>query len=306
MTTQTQQDLAQQLGRMAARSLEGEARLTPKPGLVDSANTGAHKDMDLHTFLVSARTLEPFFVSYAEAGLRLGACNPERLAAEARRIGIDAEKAMFTATGGINTHKGANFTFALVLAAVGALAAEGAALPFTPKDTARVFKTVSAMGITLLDHDVRELLQHTTESTMSLTNGQRIYLAQGLKGVRGEAATGYPLMQEVFLPYVREVRAEFATPEGARIALLRALVKLMAKLEDTNVVHRGGMEALKKHLAYCQALDAQNLSATELIAALDAYNNELVASNVSPGGAADLLSLGIFFCQLEGILEQPC
>lgn len=295
------QPIASALGHMAKLSLEGEARLTPKPGLVDSANTGAHKDMDLDTFLVSAKALEPYFVAYAEVGLCLGSADAAALADEVRRIGIDAEKAMFAATGGINTHKGANFTFALILAAAGALIAGCAEVPFKPEDTAQLFTLVSTMGATLLDHDTCELLQHTTESSMELSHGQRIYLAQGLKGVRGEAALGYPLMREVFLPYVRAERKSMATPESRRITLLRALVKLMAELEDTNVVHRGGIEALEAHRVYCQNLDAQNLGAEDLVRTLDAYNKELVATNVSPGGAADLLSLGIFFCQLEGM-----
>lgn len=296
---------AQLLGHMAAYSLESEARLTPKPGLVDSTNTGAHKDMDLGTFLTSAAALEPFFMEYAEAGMRLSSRNASALASEARRIGIGAEKAMFEATGGINTHKGANFTFALVLSATGALLAEGACLPFSAADSEHVLQIVSAMGAELLGHDTRELLARTktgAESAATLTNGEQIYLSRGLKGIRGEAAQGYPLLSKVFLPYVRSVRAEFATNEGTRIALLRTLVKLMAQLEDTNVVHRGGMEALEDHLAYCKKLDAANLNAAELDAALNAYNTELVAKNVSPGGAADLLSLGIFFAQLEGII----
>lgn len=295
---------AQLLGHMAARSLEGEARLTPKPGLVDSANTGAHKDMNLKTFLVSAEALEPYFIEYAAAGMRLGPNNAASLAAEVRHIGIGAEKAMFEATGGINTHKGANFTFALVLAACGALISEGTELPFTAEDSKRALTLVSDMGAALLDHDMRELLGRTsaTGGTASLTNGEQVYLKQGLKGIRGEAAQGYPLLGQVFLPYVRSVRSEFATEEGTSTTLLRALVKLMAQLDDTNVVHRGGMEALERHLAHCKELDAADLNAKELVAALDAYNDELVAANVSPGGAADLLSLGIFFCQLEGIL----
>lgn len=289
---------------MAALSLEGEARLTPKPGLVDSANTGAHKDMDLNTFLTSAAALEPFFVEYAAAGLNLGSASPAALANEARYIGIRAEQAMFSATGGINTHKGANFTFALVLAATGALIADGTKLPFSAADSERMLELVSAMGAELLDRDTRSLLARTKlqgGSESSLSNGERIYLAQGLKGVRGEAAQGYPLLAQVFMPYVREQKDELATKEGARVVLLHALVKLMASLEDTNVVHRGGMNALTRHLAYCQELDREELPADQLIAALDTYNDELVATNVSPGGAADLLSLGIFFAQLEGL-----
>lgn len=298
---------AQALGHAAALSLEAEARLTPKPGLVDGANTGAHKDMNLGTFLASAAALEPFFVEYAASGLALGSAKPAELASEARYIGIRAEEAMFAATKNVNTHKGANFTFALVLSATGALLADGAKLPFSVDDSERMLALVSAMGAELLDRDTRSLLARTklagSAGQGGLSNGERIYLAEGLKGVRGEAAQGYPLLSKIFMPYMRSQKTELANSEAVRTILLRALVKLMASLEDTNVVHRGGMKALTRHLAYCQALDQENLPSTKLIEALKAYDQDLISENVSPGGAADLLSLGVFFAQLEGLIE---
>lgn len=302
----TLQPSAQALGKAAAASLEAEARLTPKPGLVDSANTGAHKDMSLDTFLVSAAALEPYFEEYAAAGFSLGPSKPAELANEARYIGIRAEEAMFASTGGINTHKGANFTFALVLSATGALLSDGATLPFSAEGSARMLDLVSAMGAELLDRDTRSLLARTKRQSgqdqAGLSNGERIYLAQGLKGVRGEAAQGYPLLGQVFMPYVRSQKSELSDPANVRIVLLRALVKLMASLEDTNVVHRGGMNALTRHLAYCQEIDREELPAKQLIEALKTYDQDLIATNVSPGGAADLLSLGVFFAQLEGLI----
>lgn len=299
-------DTAHMLGHMAARSLEGEARLTPKPGLVDSANTGAHKDMNLDTFLTSAQALEPYFIEYAAAGLGLSSDDPKQLATQMRRIGIGAEQAMFEATLGINTHKGANFTFALVLGATGALISNGIKMPFSAQDSARLLNLVSLMGTELLNHDTQELLARTKDgASNTLSNGECIYLAQGLKGIRGEAAQGYPVLANVLLPYLRSHATLLNdTKEGARIVLLRVLIKLMANLEDTNVVHRGGMEALTDHLSYCQELDRTELSDAEIIAVLDTYNTDLVAKNVSPGGAADLLSLGIFFAQLEGLISS--
>ena len=255
------------LARLAAASLVAEARLTPKPGLVDRRTNGAHTDMDLSTFLASAAALEPFLSAYAAAGFRLGADGADAagLADEMRRIGIGAERAMFAATGGVNTHKGANFTFALILGAAGSLLSEGRGLP--------------------------------------LTHGERIFLESGIKGIRGEAALGYPRLREMLLPYLRGRRAELACAPDAGDVLLRALVKLMAVLEDTNVVHRGGMGALADHRAFCRALDERDLPEDALVDELIAYDGALIARNVSPGGAADLLSLGIFFGLLEGILS---
>lgn len=287
---------------MAAVSLVTEARLTPKPGLVDQRNTGAHTDMDLSTFMTSAAALEPLFAEYVQAGWNQGADNAAELADTLRRIGIRAEGAMFAATDGINTHKGANFMFALVLGAVGAVLRErgDSSCTFDAGDTARTLELVSAMGESLLGRDVRALLTSVRTGGAQLTHGEAVYLEQGLKGARGEAARGYPLLREVLLPYLRERSAAGA---DARDTLLRALVKLMAQLEDTNVVHRGGMQALVEHRAFCRDLDERDLSHDELIATLIAYDDLLIARNVSPGGAADLISLGVFFSQTESLMK---
>ena len=314
---------SEQLAHFAAASLVAEARLTPKPGLVDRRTNGAHTDMDLGTFLASAAALEPLFAEYVSAGVSWGRAEdgePAALADELRRIGVRAEHAMFTATDGVNTHKGANFMFALVLGAVGAVlgagdadgasvgagdadgASVGAGAPlFSPADTARTLELVSAMGACLLDRDVRALLTSVRTDGAQLTHGEAVYLEQGLKGARGEAARGYPLLTGALLPYFR-LRSDGREPsDDASELLLRALVKLMAQLEDTNVVHRGGMGALVEHRAYCRELDARELNAEQLIELLVAYDDELTRRNVSPGGAADLLSLGVFFGLLEGV-----
>ena len=304
---------SEQLAHFAAASLVAEARLTPKPGLVDRRTNGAHTDMDLGTFLTSAAALEPLFAEYVSAGVSWGRVEdgePAALADELRRIGVRAEHAMFTATDGVNTHKGANFMFALVLGAVGAVlgagdadgASAGAGAPlFSPADTARTLELVSAMGACLLDRDVRALLTSVRTGGAQLTHGEAVYLEQGLKGARGEAARGYPLLTGALLPYFR-LRSDGREPsDDASELLLRTLVKLMAQLEDTNVVHRGGMGALAEHRAYCRELDARELNAEQLIELLVAYDDELTRRNVSPGGAADPLSLGVFFGLLEGV-----
>lgn len=319
-------DPCERLARWAAASLVGEARLTPKPGLVDRRNTGAHRDMDLDTFLASATALEPCFHAYAAAGLRLGAKDPERLVGELRELGVEGERAMFRATSGVNTHKGANFAFALILGSCGAYLSQTGSLPCGPCDTDRVLELVRTMGAYLLDADIRDLLARARRTGNgspasssqsersngldagidSLSHGERIYLRSGLAGARGEAARGYPLLAQKLLPYLRNACASsqdhrFGPVPDAADALLRALVALMAELEDTNVVHRGGLDALAAHRAFCISLEKRALPAEKLRVALEQYDDELIAANISPGGAADLLSLGIFFALTEGL-----
>ena len=101
---------------MATDGLLQEVNLAPKPGLVDPISTGAHKDMTKDTFYKSIEALRPYLLAYAEAGNRHNG-TPLDLFNELRALGKQAEAAMMAATNHINTHKGANFSFALVLGA---------------------------------------------------------------------------------------------------------------------------------------------------------------------------------------------
>lgn len=338
MASSNNAELAAHLGHLARAALIAEARLTPKPGLVDAQGNGAHTDMSIETFMASADALEASLRAYAEAGLQTtlhgGSADAEALAIELRHVGVRAEQAMFAATDGVNTHKGANFSLALILGATGAYLSEGRCLPLQPAETELVLRNVARMGKLLLDRDRHALRARMKQGDRQLTHGERVLCAHGMQGVRGEAAQGYPLVREVLLPYVREqagaagARGEAgarkadgahyladeppattdapstpsATRGSARMLLLRTLVKTMSVLEDTNVVHRGGEQALAEHRRFCEALDEAGLDDEALIAALDDYDAELIEKNVSPGGAADLLSLTVFLALLEGIL----
>lgn len=105
------------LAHYACRALQEELDLTPKPGLVDRHDCGAHTDMDYALMQRSIRTLRPYFREVAEAAMR-----EDFTVEELRGIGRRAERAMLEATGGVNTHKGALFCLGLAVAAVAAQA----------------------------------------------------------------------------------------------------------------------------------------------------------------------------------------
>ncbi|HSK68925.1 MAG TPA: citrate lyase holo-[acyl-carrier protein] synthase, partial [Candidatus Limnocylindria bacterium] len=113
---------------LAVRALLYELAVTPKPGLVDRANSGSHPDMDFFHFTASAAALFPYFRTCAALGMEHGATAEcfARLTTE----GALAEGAMLRATGGVNTHKGAIFTLGILCAAAGSL--HGAGEPLTP------------------------------------------------------------------------------------------------------------------------------------------------------------------------------
>lgn len=104
------------IARLAAAALVEEVYTTPKPGLVDLNNTGAHRDMTVQTFLYSAAALQPYFREMAELGRTLP---QEELLPALRASGIRAEAAMFKATDGVNTHKGALFSLGILCGCAG-------------------------------------------------------------------------------------------------------------------------------------------------------------------------------------------
>lgn len=294
---------ADAVSKLATSALEREVMLTPKPGLVDTHTIGAHDDMDVSTFFASASALSPHFVACA----RLGLTQPAHLASpmfieRLRAIGRDGETAMFAATGGVNTHKGANYSFSLVLAATGMELAAGASLPFGPAASARVLSRTADIGRAILAQDLGQLrgrdAGRLASARRNLSHGERLFLERGVTGVRGESAAGYPVLAECVLPYLR-TRAG-AEPNDT---LLRATLLIMATLEDTNLLHRGGPDGLAWVRKQARRVWEADFSHDELVRALSELDAALTKRNLSPGGTADMLSLGIYFAMLEGLLD---
>lgn len=107
------------------RAVFYEVTVTPKPGLVDRANCGVHRDMDIFTFLDSGAALLPYWRRFIRAGIGAAKRPPGELLPDLRFLGREAEEAMLRATGGVNTHKGLVFSMGLLCAALGMLTAGG-------------------------------------------------------------------------------------------------------------------------------------------------------------------------------------
>ena len=107
------------IGRLAIHALLRELTLHPKPGLVSPVDNGAHDDMNVTTFVRSLLALRSYFTAIAAAGAR------EATFQELQRLGIEAERKMLAATGGINTHRGAIFCLGFLAAAAGWRLARG-------------------------------------------------------------------------------------------------------------------------------------------------------------------------------------
>lgn len=271
----------QRIASLAVRSLLDEVATTPKPGLVDRANTGSHRDMDIFTFNASAAALYPYFLRCFELG-RAGREQPGEAIFEAlREAGLQAEVEMYAATGGVNTHKGIIYTLGILCGAWGRLWT--AAQPFPGSqalgETCGVLAAVSAA----------EDLRRIAEEGAADTAGARLYRSQGLTGIRGEAAAGLPSVTRWALPAYRQALAGGRSRNDAGAA---ALIHLIAHVDDTNLYHRGGRAgALWAAQAARELLDRSPLPTPAEIARLD---EEFIRRDLSPGGCADLLAVTYF------------
>ncbi|QWT40633.1 triphosphoribosyl-dephospho-CoA synthase CitG [Dickeya dadantii] len=258
--------------QQVAAALTVEVMLTPKPGLVDRDNNGAHRDMDVPLFQASIAALTPWFSRFTEAGMAHSALPITQLLPQVRPIGIAAEQAMLAATGGVNTHKGGIFAFGLLCSAAGWLA--GRRLQLT---RGSLCQCAAQMSADLVRNEL-ENSQHTA------TAGEHLFRRHGLTGARGEAASGFATVRQYALPAYLHARAQGQDDDSA---LLQTLVVLMAYNPDTNVVSRGGIEGL----AFVQSRARALLSVGVTRQGLQDMNQALVERNISPGGSADLLAL---------------
>lgn len=271
---------------LAVEALLAEVAATPKPGLVDRANNGAHDDMDFFTFQASAAALAPYFAEFARAGA--GHEHLDTLLAQLRPIGCRAEAAMYARTGGVNTHKGAVFSFGVLLGAAGWVMAHGGRL--TADAVLDAAKTICT-GLCRADYGA------LANDAVPATKGQAAYLAYGLTGVRGEAEAGFPLVRDFSLPLYRTRRAAHAPLNDV---LVDVLFVLMAHNMDTNILGRRDLAALRevqREAARILTLGGMGTAAGRAAAA--ALDAQLIDAWISPGGSADLVAVTYFLYEME-------
>ena len=265
------------LGRAAIASLYDELALAPKPGLVSFADAGSHDDMDASTFLRSLFALRHYFVRVAAQGAHSAAFAP------LEALGIEAEARMLRATGGINTHRGAIFTLGLLCAAAGAVRATG-----LPCDATNVRGMLLARWGDVLASRARRA---------SATHGARAARAHGLRSASEEAAQGLPTLFDHVLPALRAARRAGADDRGAK---LHALFTAMATLDDTNLVHRGGLQGLHDAQGLARRFLAEGGGlVADAPARAARVHASFVERRLSPGGAADLLAAACWVERVE-------
>lgn len=269
--------MAEYIAVRAYLALNREFTATPKPGLVDRNNRGAHKDMGIKHFFASANALRPYFCRFAEAGFLSRDLPPQETFQQIRPIGMEAEQAMLAATHGVNTHKGAIFSLGILCAAAGRLSPEN----WQPET---LLGECAAMTRGLTAHDFAGI---TLENAKTV--GERLYAQFGITGVRGQAEAGFPAVLEVGLPILRQGLSRGLSLNDAGCV---TLLHLIAATDDTNLVSRSDRQTqLRVRQQLAEMLEKEPFPSLEVIEALD---QEFIEKNLSPGGSADLLAVTYF------------
>jgi triphosphoribosyl-dephospho-CoA synthase len=184
---------------------------------------------------------------------------------------------MFAATAGVNTHRGAIFGLGLLCAAAGAKASGLADFGLPLGDV-----VTRLWGDSILDGPV---LLHS--------HGSAAHRRFRAGGARIEAARGFPSVYRIGLPALR--RATPVVPTDTEAARVEACFALIASVEDTNLLHRGGLEGLRfAHDAARRFIDAGGVGAPGWRAQAQSIHDSFVARRLSPGGSADLLAMTLF------------
>ncbi|MDI2141515.1 MULTISPECIES: triphosphoribosyl-dephospho-CoA synthase [unclassified Pseudomonas] len=269
--------LADRLADLAVDALIDEADLSPKPALVDRRGNGAHTDLHLGLMHASALALWPAFKEMAEAALEFGEIGlPLREAIG--RIGREGEQAMLTTTHGVNTHRGAIWALGLLVTA--------AALD--TKSTSAGAVTLRAARLALLDDRYAQ---------RPLSHGAQVAQRYGARGAREEAQLGFPSVVQRGLPQLKRSRA---AGHGEQNARLDGLLAIMTRLADTCVLYRAGEQGLHAMQHGAQAvLDAGGSASLTGRRRLHELDQQLIALNASPGGAADLLASTLLLDRIE-------
>jgi triphosphoribosyl-dephospho-CoA synthase len=260
--------VADQVADAAKAALLEELETWPKPGLVSHVDSGSHTDMDARTLRASATAITPFYY-------------------QLREIGLEAERAMLAATGGVNTHRGAIFSLGLLCAAAG--------VTWSPTTRSQSHWRAKLLGAT-----VRRRWGHAIMSgPIPLhSHGTNALLKFGAGGARAQAAAGFPHAIEVGLPALRLGRR--LAPNDAEAARVQGFFAILASMEDTNLLHRGGAVGLRyAQEAAIRFLEQGGIEQADWRERAVAVHRAFVVRRLSPGGCADVLAVTLFLDALE-------
>ena len=298
---------SERIGGYIRNALLGEVFTTPKPGLVDLWDSGAHRDMNWITFQKSTDAVTPYLVQMYEAGCKTAEekeNTPEDLFLIIRRIGQRAEKAMYQATGGVNTHKGMIFSMGIICAAYGYCKKKSGQIQKITVE--EIFDTAKKMTGRILTKELKNL--EYPKKNMPQTNGERLLQESGERGVRGEVLDGFPVVRNTAYPRLEEAmqRKEMNQAICQSQVNLQVLLYIMKDLRDTNVLNRGqesGLVWVQQEAD--RILRSGGAFSEEGMDRIIQMNRECIRRHISSGGAADQLALTLLLWQIEHEQELP-
>lgn len=280
------------ISEIAIKSMLLEVTATPKPGLVDRYNSGAHKDMDFFTFMESSASQIHTFYKCALEGLNFDGNDNKELLKNIRPIGIEGENKMYKATKGVNTHKGLIFSLGIIAAAAG----------LKYKETKQ-----HKMDVDEICQKIMEITEGITAKELgnlshkeNLTYGEELFIKHKVKGIRGEVELGFPTVRNHSLPIFKELMKGNGSLNDN---LVQVLLHLMAVTEDVNILGRHGLEQLEYVKSEAKAaLALGGMFAEEGRKKIFKMDEEFIEKNISPGGSADLLAVTLMLYLLENPL----
>lgn len=282
-------NISEYISYLAQKSVLYEVSASPKPGLVDRFNSGAHNDMDYFTFLRSSSAIIDEFRAMAVIGAQIKDYNLKDVLEMIRPIGIKAEKKMFRATYGVNTHKGIIFSIGIICAAA------GFAMRKTGKHTVKA-ETLCDI-VKEITSGICEKELTNIEDKSQLSNGEKLYKKYELKGIRGEAESGFETVLSKGIPIIREN----IDKRNVNDVLVQALLNIMTVSEDTNIVWRHDIDTLNYVKEYSKiVLDNGGMFSDKGKKSIIDMDKTFIEKNISPGGSADLLAVTIMLSLLEG------
>jgi triphosphoribosyl-dephospho-CoA synthase len=263
----------------AAAALLAELETWPKPGLVSHVDSGSHADMNASTFEASTAAITPFYGHLAVAGA--DGAGMDAL----REIGLGAGAQCWPRPAASTRSVAQSSAWAFYARLPGLLGLERRALSGTGEPTCSAPSCASDGGKGYCAAPSHYAVMGQTRCAVSAWAG-------------AQAAAGFPHAIEFGLPALRlGRRLAPSDPEAARV---QGFFALLASMEDTNLLHRGGGAGLRyaqeEAAGFLRQGGVEQAKWRERAAAV---HRAFVARNLSPGGCADLLAITLFLDALE-------
>ncbi|WP_296256796.1 triphosphoribosyl-dephospho-CoA synthase [uncultured Ezakiella sp.] len=266
---------------LALRAMVQELDMIDKPGLVTPKSNGSHRDMDYFLMRRGIRSLEDYF----EKAFSLGFFKEPFF--KVRNLGQRAERQMFRATGGVNTHMGAIFQLGILVYLTGRIKARGILIDKNNYQ-AEISKELEDLKLDFLlkekrfgaRAEVASAYQITFESLSYKSSNRLYFIISKLMDTNILRRGGEDLLAQV-----QDLAKKSLKSQEAR----RELRKIIGK----NGLSPGGaadilinsffiQNFLTYEKSYSHALKAEILSTKEEVGDLG-YENKIILSMVFPG-----------------------